>query len=404
MMEIWGIELLYALGRMFLNPLLYWAILLLIIAGARRVKRERINFGVKVYESFSEISGTLLFSLLFSFIISIVSVLSGFVLSIEILIVLAIVSILLSINGSFQSLSAAYTLGFTFIIFMLLPLLPNDLLEPYFSTDRLMNIQYVTIAVLLSLFLYVESLLILLAKNKQIYPALSLSDRGVWIGEHQLKRMALIPFLVFIPAGNGTDIAPILPYFQIGNESFYLAFVPFILGTQFTARTEYMFKLKRKIAKQKLVLSLFVFIFAVLSYYYFIFALVAIIIAILGNEWITFRNRTKNIHGKAVLAPTDEGVKIIGTIPGSKADELEILPGEVITKVNDKKVSNSDEFYKALQQSGAFFKLDVVDKNGEVRFIKSAFYAEDHHDLGLLFPEAPYHEKQKERIEQLKAL
>ncbi len=47
-------------------------------------------------------------------------------------------------------------------------------------------------------------------------------------------------------------------------------------------------------------------------------------------------------------------------------------------------------FYQALQKSGAFFKLDIIDDAGEVRFVQSAFYEGDHHELGLIFTEKPY--------------
>lgn len=404
MWEQWGIEILYAIGKMFLNPLLYWAFLLLVIAGVRRIKSERRNFGVKIYHPFSEISGTFFFSLLFTLIISVISVLFGFVLSIEILVVLAIVTLLLSLNGSFQSLSAVYTLGITFIVFLLIPLLPSQLFAPYFSTEQLTDYQFISLTVLLSMFLFIEGFLILFAKNNHVFPKLTKSDRGVWVGEYELKRLAVIPFLAFLPAGNGADFIPLFPLFQFGNETFSLTVVPFIMGTQYTVRTDYMTSVKKKIAKQKLWLAFFVFILAVVSYYYLMLALLSVIVAIIGNEWITYRNRIHNIYGKSVFAPSNEGLKVIGTIPGSKAEDLEILPGEIIAKVNDIKVSNSDEFYKALKQSGAFFKLDVIDRNNEVRFIKSAFYDEDHHDLGLLFPEVPHQEKLKQRIEQLKAL
>ena len=404
MWEQWGIESLYALGRMFLNPLTYWAFLLVIIAGARRVKRERKHFGVKIHDLFSEVKGTFFFSLSFAIIISIVSITAGFVLSIEILIVLAAVAILFSLNGSFQSLSAAYTIGTTFVLFMLLPILPDAMFVPYFSNERLMDAQFLTLAILLSILLFAEGLLTLSANKAPTFPKLALSERGVWIGEQELKRLSFIPFLAFIPAGNDAGLAPFFPVFQFADESFYLTFVPMIIGVQYTARTQLMPELRRDIAKQKFILAFIVLALTIASYYYFIFALLSIIIAIIGNEWITYRNRIKHLHGKAVLAPCDEGVKVIGTIPGTKAEELEIFPGEIIAKVNDMKVTNSNEFYEALQQSGAFFKLDVIDLNQEVRFLKSAFYDEDHHGLGLLFPEAPFQEKQKARVEKLKAL
>jgi len=77
-------------------------------------------------------------------------------------------------------------------------------------------------------------------------------------------------------------------------------------------------------------------------------------------------------------------------IPDSPADRLGILVGETILKVNGVVVTNSTEFYGALQASGAYFKLDVIDENGEVRFINSAFFEEDHYELGIIFAEKPH--------------
>lgn len=403
MWEQWALEIVYAFGRMFYNLLVYWAILLLLITGARRVKRERTNFGVKIYHRFSEITQTWHFSLLFGLLLSIISLLFGFVFSYEILIVIALVTIILSINGSLHLLSAAYTLGITFIVFMLLPLLPIDFIQLNFI-ERLANIQFVTIAFLVGFFLIVETLLIYFSKKHHTYPSLVLSERGVWLGEQQLKRMAIIPFFALIPASESILTLPFLPYFQLGDTTYHLTVIPFIVGTQLISRTEYMDAYKKQLAKQKLVLSIIVLSLAVSSYFYFILAWGAIVVAIAGNEWLTYRNRMRNQYSKPLFSPLDEGVKVLDTIPGSRAEELEILPGETILKVNGSIVSDSHEFYKQLQRSGAFFKLDVIDINNEIRFIQSAFYAEDHHGLGILFPEEPYQERQKERVNQLKTL
>ncbi len=31
-----------------------------------------------------------------------------------------------------------------------------------------------------------------------------------------------------------------------------------------------------------------------------------------------------------------------------------------------------------------FFKLEILGENGEVRFVQSALYEEDHHELGII--------------------
>src|SRR5690625_1212373 len=98
---------------MFLNPLLYWALLVLLISVARRIKSDRINFGMKMYDYFNEVKQTFLFTLIFSVFISSLAILFGFVFTFEMLMLLTIVTILLSITGSFHLLSPAYTLGIT---------------------------------------------------------------------------------------------------------------------------------------------------------------------------------------------------------------------------------------------------------------------------------------------------
>lgn len=407
MIEQWGLQLLAALGRMFLNPLLYWALLVLLISGARRIKSDRINFGMKMYDYFNEVKQTFLFTLIFSVFISSLAILFGFVFTFEMLILLTIVTVLLSITGSFHLLSPAYTLGITFFAFMLLPLLPRDsytFLKPLESIEMLTKFQFVTFALLIGMLMLAEALLVLRAKPNHMYPSLTLGNRGVWFGQQQLKRLAIIPFVLFIPANETTNFSPFLPYFELGNSTYFLAVVPFLIGVQIMSRTDMIQSLQSKIGRQKLTLSIIVLMIAIVSYFYYALSIVAIIVAIIGSEWITYRNRMRNKHGTAVLAPANNGLKVLATLPGSRAEELEILPGEVISKVNGINITNSQQFYKALQQSGAFFKLDVIDMNDEVRFIQSAFFAEDHHELGLIFPEPPYRERHKERYEQLKQL
>lgn len=404
MVEQWGLQLLHALGRMFLNPLLYWVILLLLIAGARRIKRERMYFGTKIFQTFNEIKQTFSFTILFGLLFSIISITFGFVFTIEMIIIVSVVTILLSVTGSFHLLSPVYTLGMTFFILMLLPLLPESLSESFMTFEILTKYQFVTIVLLLGLLLIVEGLLIIRAKENHIYPALKMGERGIWLGEQQLKRLALIPFVLLIPTNGTTNIGPLLPYFDIGDTTYYMAFIPFIIGTQLTSRSELLLTGKQSIGKQKLWLATIVLLIAIASYFYFYLSFVAVIVAIIGNEWITYRNRIRNEHETPYFAPLNEGIKVLATIPGSRAEELEILPGEIITKVNGLVVRNSDEFYQALQHSGAFFKLDVLDTNEEVRFIQSAFYAEDHHELGIVFPEAPFRKQHKNRYEQLSKL
>ena len=76
---------------------------------------------------------------------------------------------------------------------------------------------------------------------------------------------------------------------------------------------------------------------------------------------------------------------ILGILPSSPAEKLNLQVGEMIMKVNGFSVKTVTEFYQGLQKNRAFCKLEVIDLNGEIRFEQRALYEGEHHELGILF-------------------
>src|SRR5690625_3675773 len=265
MWEQWALEILFAFGRMFYNPLFYWVLLLIFITGTRRVKRERTHFVIKIDDHFSEITEMWLPSFIFGVLLSLFSLSIGFVFSYVVLFVLALATILLSIPGSLHLLSATYTLGITFLMLMLLPFLPIDFIDLSFI-ERLTNFQYVTIAFLIGIFLFIEALLIQRAKQQHTYPLVTLSKRGVWLGEQEIKRMAVIPFLVLIPKETSLVTLPLFPYFHIGDTAYQLVVFPLLIGFQYLSRTEPIETFRKRLANQKFLLAAIVLTLVFLSY------------------------------------------------------------------------------------------------------------------------------------------
>ncbi|MBL1992678.1 PDZ domain-containing protein, partial [Klebsiella pneumoniae] len=68
----------------------------------------------------------------------------------------------------------------------------------------------------------------------------------------------------------------------------------------------------------------------------------------------------------AYFAARNDGLVVLDTIPNTIGAELNLLPGEMITKVNGVIPRSAEEFYDALQTktTGAFCKLEVLDTNG----------------------------------------
>lgn len=75
---------------------------------------------------------------------------------------------------------------------------------------------------------------------------------------------------------------------------------------------------------------------------------------------------------------------VLGIIPNTPADDLELKIGEIITKVNGIPVKHVLDFYEALQKP-RICKMEIIGLNGEIRFDQRASYEGEHHELGILF-------------------
>src|SRR5690625_2292658 len=90
----WLLEIMKALGGMFLHPLLYWNILLLLVVGSIRINRERRQFGFKVFPMFYELLKTWLPSLIAGIFISLMFIGVGIVIPVSSLLLLSVFIIL----------------------------------------------------------------------------------------------------------------------------------------------------------------------------------------------------------------------------------------------------------------------------------------------------------------------
>lgn len=389
-LEPYLVEFIKGIVRIFFNPLLYWMLFIAFMMGYKRVKQERRQFGRSVFPFGQEIRSTALISIISSLVLSVLAVLFGLFASNEWMFILIVVCILLSITASPALLSAAYTIGITFFLVIMLSLLNITATGMSFDFQAVQTEHLVTFAFLTGFFLFIEGLL-LTSKKMASFPAMHLSKRGSWVGKHHLKRLAFVPFFLLVPAHSLPITLPFFPYIDLGGDVYTLVFFPFIIGFHYKVSTELPMVAAKRIGHAILVLALTVWGFAVASVYIPVLAIVAMLVAIIGKEWITYTHKRKQDREPSLFHPLEKGLKVLAIIPESPGARLGISIGESIYKVNGQLVGDQSRFYEALQNSGAFFKLEVLDINGEIRFINSPFYEEDHHALGLLFAEVPHH-------------
>jgi hypothetical protein len=379
-MSVWGWEALRGIGRLWTQPLFYYGIALALAVGWRRVKRERSYFHIRVHDMFQESKFFWRHGLAAGAVLSLAAVMAGMVVPRGTILLIAIVTILIGFTMQMRLLSPAYTIGLAFFIISLFGHRPA--LLRFFP--GLSGTNMTALAILLALLLFVEAWLILRNGAAETSPQLATSKRGLTVGEHWSQRLWLVPVLLPV---TGELPSPLSwwPLFPAGDGGYSLMLVPFLLG--FSQRMQGMLPhVAVRLAGQRvLLLAAVVSALAVVSYWYVPLAVVAVALAFFGREWLAFFQHRQDRSQPPYFAKREQGLVILGVLPHSKAEKMALQIGDVIVKANGMPVKTETEFYEALQRNRAFCKLEVVDDEGEVRFVQGALYEDEHHELGLLF-------------------
>lgn len=380
----WLVEISKGFGRFFLHPLFYWTLFLLGMTSFLRIKRERKNFGIKIFSPFMEAKGTLGISLLSGLVISLIVIIGGFSLPYVSVLLWTAVLILCSLSMKLSWISPAYTLSATYLLLLWLPSQSISFLpETWLTTWESTSIK--GIAILLGLLLFVEALLYKRHQDNDSFPETIKGKRGKTIGQHRLKKLAIIPIFFIIPSGAIESFAPWWPMLSVGGESFGLMAVPATVGYDHLVRGIAPKQASKTLAKTTFILAALVTGLALGSIYVPILSLVAILVALLGRELSTFIIRFFDQQKNPFFTPRSEGLPILAVIPGSASDKMGLKVGERIEKVNNRKVDSEDDFYHALQKNRAYCKIEVRDTRGEPKFAQKAMYEGDYYELGLVF-------------------
>ncbi|MCM3735441.1 PDZ domain-containing protein [Bacillus cytotoxicus] len=383
--ENWLSEIMKAIVRFLTHPALYVFFISSFFVGYLRVLRERKDFSFKVYDVWYELRTSIVAGIGLGLILSLITVGTGLVLSQASVIIMAIWTVPFAMIAQYRYLSPAYTLGVAIALAVLSSKIPFSFLQLQEGEES----SIVSLAILLGLMLVVEGLLI--SKNAVNYstPKLRKGKRGLNIGLHESNRLWLVPLFILIPGDALTQFVSWWPVVSIGSQKFSLFLVPFLVG--FT-RTIKSFEPKSALlftGRRVFGLAAVVLVLGIASYWWHTLAIVAMGVAMLGRLTITVQERLEDERRPAYFSSRDNGLVVLGTIPDTAGEELELKPGEIIVKVNGIVPITVGEFYNALQSrtTGAFCKMEVVDTNGELRLVQHAIYEGEHHELGIVFVE-----------------
>jgi hypothetical protein len=385
LVEAWGLEFIKGFGRFFMQPLLYYAIFLAWLFGLLRVKRERKDFHVRVYDGWLDIRSLFSSGIWLGLLLSLVAIGAGMVVTKDVIALIAWSTVLLSLTLQARFLSPAYTLSVA--IFGTSFLARSEWTKPLFASwfPTLAEANVTTVALLLSFLLVIEAILIEKYGGQKTSPRLTVSKRGLVIGEHLSQKLWLVPVLLLVPGEGIRSFVSWWPIFSIGEQTYSLMLVPFLLGFSQRAQTMHPAALAKWTGRRVYLLAVLLLLLAVGSYWFQPLAIVVAALAIIGREWISLAARLYEQQRTPYFTKRKDGLVILGILPATPAEKMALQVGEVIAKVNGIAVRTETEFYEALQRNRAFCKLEVLNEAGEVRFVQSAWFEGEHHELGLLF-------------------
>jgi hypothetical protein len=382
-------RLLVAVVRLLINPLYYVGILLVVLQYRRQIKLERRLFSQRLHSVLGETWRAVAWGALGGLAASVAMALLGATVAPETMWLLWAVSILLMlVRIRFMCLS--YAIGAVGMLRALLAFVPDTFDAQLGGASALLAaLRQVDVASLLAIagVLHIlEGALIRGQGTRMATPMFYEGKRGKIIGGYGLQGFWPVPLLLIVPLSGGSELT--LPWATVfgggWSSGWTVLSLPFMIG--FTELT--LSGLPRDKARRSFVwlvsYGLVLLLLGLAVRFWSPLAFAACLLAIVLHEALIWYGRWSEEKRTPLYIHNERGLRVLAVFPGSSAAELGIVPGEIIHKVNGMKVLKRADLHQAMQLNPAFTKLEVVNLQGEIKFVSRPLYANEHHQLGLV--------------------
>src|SRR5699024_10127218 len=116
---VW-LEYIKGIAKFFIHPLFYFSVLITLLSGYLRVKRERRDFNIRNKPGIHELQSLFGIGALVGLLLSIIGIVVGFTLPFYLILAIMVSTILLTLIGHARLLTPALTIGLPLVIFYIL--------------------------------------------------------------------------------------------------------------------------------------------------------------------------------------------------------------------------------------------------------------------------------------------
>jgi hypothetical protein len=385
----WLFEIFAGLGQFFLNPLLYVFVLLIYLHYRRQMAMERQLFAVRIQTPLIQTIRSLGMGAAGGLAVSLLSGGLGVVVQMQDLWLLWGLAILLALF-KLRFLCFAYASGILAMLHTVAKLAPGVAQVPGIGTlwNWFLQAKPVPLLALVAVMHLVEALLIRWNAGRDASPLFVEGKRGRIVGAYLLHSFWLTPLVLFVQTAPGTGFSgafyPGWPLFSDEGFTYSVLLLPSVTG--FSDLTQAMTPGRKagQIARQLAVYAVLLLALCYAAVLLPPLVVVAALFALVGHEALFLLSQWQERQMPPYFIQSPKGVKVMAVIPGTPAEEIGIMPGEIIVKVNGQAVRGKEDLYPALQVNPAFCKMEVLTRDGELKFVQCAVYAGNHHQLGII--------------------
>jgi hypothetical protein len=378
-----------AVGWMLLQPFYYIAVLLVVLQYRRQIALERKLFHIRLHSLWSEAWRVILWGAGAGLAASVVMAGIGSTVQPEALVLLWSIMLVLALFR-FRWLCISYAAGIIGVVQSFLTYIPG--LKENLGWDWLIRavepISMPSLLALVAILHLVEAILVRMHASRSATPLFFEGKRGKLIGGYHMQSFWPVPLFMLVPltSGGGADALPWVTL--VGGDLWQLgwAFLPFPIVMGFAGKTitDLPTHKMRRNSNLLIVYSLVVLLLAVCAYIWPIVTIGASLLTVVLHELLVWLDRWSETQKEPRFVHTERGLTILAVLPGSPADELGLQAGEVITKVHGIPIRTKEKLHEALRTNSAFCKMEVLNLQGQSKFVKRAIYEGDHHQLGVI--------------------
>lgn len=389
-MQIQGeaLSIFYGIARFFLNPFLYVFILLIYLHYRRQMIWERQLFAVRIQKPFLQTIRSVGMGLVGGLLVSLLAAGLGIVIQFQDLWLLWGLALILALFR-FRFLCFAYASGALALLHGIARAFPGltEVSGIDILWEMLLAAKPLPLLALVAVMHLGEAFLIRWNGGRDASPLFVEGKRGRIVGSYLLHSFWLTPLLLFVqmePGDMQGTLYPGWPFFWQEAASFGLLLLPTVTGFSDLTQTMTPNQKAAQAARNLALYAIVLLVLSVLAVWAYPLVIAAALFAIAGHEAVFSLSQHQERSRPPFFIQSPRGVKVMAVIPGTKAEEIGILPGEIIVKVNGRPVRNREALYPALQANSAYCKMEVLTHSGEVKFVQCAVYEGNHHQLGII--------------------